>query len=252
MSNDRNFDDLLGKFKRNIYSTLKGKIRLAVLQRDLAFLHQQRGLDVLDAGGGLGHMSRWFAKAGNRVMLTDISQEMLEYAGGQAQQLGLEHYTVMRLPLQSLAELDKQYDLVMNHAVLEWVEQQEQCLAQLVDRVAPGGYLSLMVFNYHGLLFHNLSAGNLVHVAKGMQTRKKKLVPQKPLQQTQVEGWLAELGMQPVSVSGVRVFHDYIRDQREQLSDQQIIEMELQQSREAALIPVSRYLHLLYQKPALK
>ena len=39
MSKDRNFDDLIGKFKRNIYATLKGQIRLAVLKRDLQFLH---------------------------------------------------------------------------------------------------------------------------------------------------------------------------------------------------------------------
>lgn len=251
MSTDRNFDDLLSKFKRNIYSTLKGQIRLAVLQRDLAFLASGQPLSVLDAGGGLGNLSRWFAQSGHRVLLTDISDEMLCYAQDKAKQQALADFSTLKLPLQSLSELNTHYDLVINHAVLEWVTEQEYCLQQLVDRVAPGGYLSLMVFNHHGLLFHNLTAGNLVHVANGMKTRKKKLVPSHPLAQEQVEQWLTRMGMQPVLVSGVRVFNDYIRDQRDQLTDQQIIDMELKQSREKALIPVSRYLHLLYQKPTL-
>ena len=33
-SQDRNFDDLAGRFKKNIYGGLKGAVRLAVLQRD--------------------------------------------------------------------------------------------------------------------------------------------------------------------------------------------------------------------------
>jgi len=252
MIKDRNFDDLLGKFKRNIYATLKGRIRLAVLQRDLADLHAQPAMQVLDAGGGMGQMASWFASAGHQVLLTDISDEMLAYAEQLSAQQPEQLLTTEKLALQQLEQLPQRYDLVLCHAVLEWVEEQQACVQQLVERVKPGGYLSLMVFNYHGLLFHNLTAGNLVHVANGMKVRKKKLVPNKPLQLEQVEQWLAEMGMQPVSLSGVRVFNDYIRDQRDQLSDQQIIDMELVQSQQPALIPVSRYLHLLYQKPALQ
>ena len=32
---DRNFDNLAGRFSQNIYNTTKGKIRQAVLMRDL-------------------------------------------------------------------------------------------------------------------------------------------------------------------------------------------------------------------------
>ena len=59
---DRNFDDLAKRFKKNIYGGLKGDIRLAVLERDCAaYLHiapfniSAECWTILDAGGGQGH-----------------------------------------------------------------------------------------------------------------------------------------------------------------------------------------------------
>ena len=60
---DRNFDDLAKRFKKNIYGGLKGDIRLSVLERDFCeqFPYVPFGastpgqpLRVLDAGGGQG------------------------------------------------------------------------------------------------------------------------------------------------------------------------------------------------------
>ena len=197
----------------------------------------------------MGQMANWFAEADHNVLLTDISDEMLSHVRSIESDRGKTRIQTAALPLQSLDSLDTDFDLVMCHAVLEWVTEQQLCVEQLVNRVKPGGYLSLMVFNYHGLLLHNLTAGNLDHVAKGMRTRKKKLVPKQPLKLKEVEAWLTECAMQPIALSGVRVFNDYIRDQLDQLTDQQIIDMELVQSKESELIPVSRYLHLVYRKP---
>ena len=52
---DKNFDDLSSRFKKNIYSTAKGKIRLNILWRDLTEIIPQiehGGLSILDAGAG--------------------------------------------------------------------------------------------------------------------------------------------------------------------------------------------------------
>ena len=50
--NDRNFDDLIEKFSRKVYTGLKGDIRLAVIRRDLLAilpdLDTSKRLRVLD------------------------------------------------------------------------------------------------------------------------------------------------------------------------------------------------------------
>ncbi|MDX8384000.1 MAG: hypothetical protein R8M45_07960, partial [Ghiorsea sp.] len=62
---DTNFDDLANHFKKRIYGSRKGAIRLAVLQRDLQEnipeLAENR-LKVLDIGAGMAQMSIGLAK----------------------------------------------------------------------------------------------------------------------------------------------------------------------------------------------
>src|SRR5690606_14560841 len=83
MSRDQSFEGITHKFTRNIYATNKGRLRLAVLERDLApWLNQanQPPLRVLDVGGGMGQVSMLFARAGCQVTHTDISAEIVEQA----------------------------------------------------------------------------------------------------------------------------------------------------------------------------
>lgn len=46
------FDRIGAHFLKNIYATAKGRIRLAVLQRDLAPLLSENPIEILDIGGG--------------------------------------------------------------------------------------------------------------------------------------------------------------------------------------------------------
>ena len=81
---DRNFDDLAVQFSQRIYSGTKGRIRLALLQRDLEEVLGReltdRSLRVLDAGGGEGQFARWLAAKGHQVTLCDLSSVMLANA----------------------------------------------------------------------------------------------------------------------------------------------------------------------------
>ena len=78
---DKNFDNRASTFKNNIYGTGKGKIREAVLMRDLEELTVGRDkLRILDIGGGQGQIALQLAKKGHEVTLTDISEEMLTIA----------------------------------------------------------------------------------------------------------------------------------------------------------------------------
>jgi S-adenosylmethionine-dependent methyltransferase len=81
---DRNFDDLVHKFRTHIYGSPKGTIRLAVLQRDIDLalegVSKNIPLNILDAGAGAGTFSSRFAQQGHRVTLCDISANMLDLA----------------------------------------------------------------------------------------------------------------------------------------------------------------------------
>ncbi len=73
-----------------------------------------------------------------------------------------------------------------------------------------------MFYNANGLLMHNMVAGNFDYVQLGMPKEKRTLSPDYPREPQQVYHWLEEIGWQIVSKTGVRVFHDYLREKRQQ------------------------------------
>lgn len=66
----------------------------------------------------------------------------------------------------------KPVDLILFHAVLEWVAEPQEMLRALWSVLRPGGALSLMFYNANGLLMHNMVAGNFDYVQIGMPKRK--------------------------------------------------------------------------------
>ena len=99
--------------------------------------------------------------------------------------------------------------------MLEWLAEPRQALATLSRLLAPGGQLSLMVFNRDALRFSNVVKGNL---QKALDDRlagtgqRQRLTPISPLTHGQLSGWFAEAGLVVEHVAGIRVFHDYLRE----------------------------------------
>nr|WP_255522912.1 methyltransferase domain-containing protein [Neiella litorisoli] len=216
----------------------------------MAELRNGAPLRILDIGAGMGQMALWFAEAGHQVTLCDISADMLAEAKINArerqleQQLEFIHSDLFALPPTA------PFDLILCHAVIEWVEQQAAFVAKLGEFLKPQGHLSLMAYNAKSKLFHNLVAGNFDHVASGMKRRsRQRLSPQWPvdlqaLQQTLVDNEFCQLKR-----SGVRVFSDYVRD-REQAAanEQQLIELELSYADDQELCAIARYVHYVCQR----
>lgn len=253
---DRNFDDLAHRFRNRIYGGLKGEIRLAVLNRDLApFLAEAKGpLRVLDAGGGQGQFALDLAEAGHQVTIADISTAMLEQAREHARERGLEgRVGLLSCPLQELPGRATcgDLDLVLCHAVLEWLAEPHSAVAVLRQLLRPGGYLSLTFYNRRALEFRLLQRGSFRQLDRNIDSgywggHPGSLTPQNPLKLEWVEDWLALHGFQVVSHSGIRCFHDYMMPSiREKLPAAAIVEKELEYSRVDPYRELARYVHLL-------
>lgn len=250
-SNDRNFDDMSNKFTKNIYGTTKGKIREVIVWQDiemiLAKYPQGQKLTILDAGGGQGQIACKLAKLGHDVTLCDISQQMLDIAKTTAEQQHLT-LTYINMPIQQLsADRQQNFDLVICHAVLEWVSEPQILLSSLKTLLKSNGTLSLMFYNYHGLLFRTVTLGNFGYVQAGLSKRKKKtLSPDHPRVPNDVYQWLSELNFDVIQKTGIRVFHDYLIDkQKQQTRFDELLELEKQFCRQEPYISLARYIHVI-------
>ncbi|OOQ69900.1 tRNA uridine 5-oxyacetic acid(34) methyltransferase CmoM [Vibrio parahaemolyticus] len=258
MTEDRNFDDIAHKFAKNIYGSDKGEIRQIIVWEDfLQILSEldasQQPLEVLDAGGGLAQMSQKLAKLGHRVALCDLSSEMLQLAKQDIEKNGLlEQYRLIHSPVQSITEhMEERVDLVMFHAVMEWLVDPKTALETVLEQVKPGGIASVMFYNHHGLVYKNVVCGNIPHILDGMPHRKRfKLQPQKGLKPEDVYHWIEEAGFSICGKSGIRSFSDYIGNMQ-YMGDyefEDVLALEKQLCRQEPYLSLGRYIHVWAKK----
>ncbi|MDR9436173.1 MAG: methyltransferase [Thiohalophilus sp.] len=255
-SEDRNFDLLHQRFKKNIYASLKGRLRLEVLWRDVQQHIPQLGEGhpwrILDAGCGMGHFSRRLAGQGHELLLCDISQQQLAAAEVTLNQPGsMARYIFRHMPFQELAEGETEpFDLVLCHAVLEWLADPRQGVAALQQLVRPGGWLSLLFFNRHGLEYRHLLNGNFKKLRTGdLAGEGKYLTPDNPLEPSEVRYWLEAAGLQVVASSGVRTFVDFMhRPTRDKMAFEELLEMELHYSTLEPYRSLARYIHIIARR----
>lgn len=258
VSQDINFDHLADLLKRRVSSGSKGRLRLALLKRDLSdVLPQLFGgpskLKILDAGAGEGEFAIELAKAGHHVFLCDHSEIMLTRAQQRASDAGVLHNThFYHGAIQSLPESHLgHYDLVLCHAVLEWMVEPRSVLAQIAGFIKPGGHLSLMFYNAHSTIFRSLIRGYLDKAKTGrFEGNGQGLTPINPLPPEDVKQWCQQYSLDVILETGVRVFHDYMhKDVRERRNESDVLELELKYSRMEPFRAMGRYYHLLCGAP---
>jgi S-adenosylmethionine-dependent methyltransferase len=249
---DRNFDRLIHRFDRIVYDSNKGNWRLRLLKEDLQFLYESPApLDVWDAGCGFGQISLWLARQRHRLVLCDVSKQMLARAKGQFQDSGLSaefhHVSAQMLALEL-----PPFDLVLFHAVLEWLAEPLLTLAIVAAKVKPGGYLSLMFYNRNAVVFKNALRGGWrmqqllddSYMGKG-----NRLTPPNPQYPGEVIAHLEQLGFVVVQHTGIRVFHDYLPDDNlpsEEIS--QLFDLEARYCRMPTFRDMGRYIHVLAKR----
>lgn len=255
---DKIFDGLAEKFRKNVYGTNKGWLRQELLSRDLQqipFIAKSESAEVLDIGGGLGQMSDWFARQGHKVTFTEPADDMRSDAQSLFQQQS-DQYTYpvksFNYRLQELSEHLPPARLVVCHAVLEWLHQPMDALPIIAGQMQKAGWLSLMFFNEDGLRFSNIVKGNYDKALRdtldgtGQRLRLTPISPQKPEQV--IEG-LKQQGLEIVSVAGIRVFTDYLRDKHPSDSDlEKLLELEWRYCHQEPYWRMGRYIHVLAKK----
>ncbi|VUD59611.1 tRNA 5-carboxymethoxyuridine methyltransferase [Thalassocella blandensis] len=248
---DRNFDDLARRLHRNVYGGLKGQIRLSILQRDLA-PYLQSPLTILDAGGGQGQFSLPLAQAGHTLTLCDISQEMLNLAEQNRQQHSIQNVQLVHSALQDIHQhTETQFDLVLCHAVLEWLAEPHLALEHLLKLLKSNGILSLMFYNTNSIILKNALRTNYQKILDDdYHGYRGSLTPINPLQSEQVLSWCNEAELEILCHSGVRVFYDYRMDPATRdLEREKLLQAELKFSQIEPFRSLGRYIHILARKP---
>lgn len=256
MNRDRSFNDLADKFEKKVYGGLKGRIRLAILQRDLdATLPGiwQEGavpLRVLDIGGGLGQLSIELAKLGHTVVINDISPNMLAKARARASDIGVEtKIDWLCSPYQYLPEQLKaeKFDLVLCHALMEWLAEPSKLIARITQLLTAGGYLSLTFYNRCALIYRNLLRGNFRLLdSDQLYGASGSLTPSHPQTPEMVAGLIENAALRIVARSGIRVFNDYVQMPRGgNENTDEILRMELRYSMQEPYLWLGRYIHFI-------
>lgn len=260
ITTDKIFDGLAEKFRNNVYGTNKGWLRQQILSQDLQcipFVAHQQCCQVLDVGGGLGQMADWFARQGHQVIFTEPAADMRAEAINlftAQQDRYAESIQVHDYRLQQLEAHLSPANIVVCHAVLEWLHEPQAALPILANMMQPEGWLSLMFFNEHGLRFSNIVKGNYDKALRdtldgtGQRLRLTPISPQDP--ETVLSGLKAQ-GLDIVSVAGIRIFNDYLRDKSPSDDDLEKVQaLEWRYCHQEPYWRLGRYIHVIARKPS--
>ena len=257
---DRSFDAIADHFEKKVYGGLKGEIRLAVLRRDIfdyvdkASQTLGRPLRILDVGAGLAQIAIELAAQGHQLVINDISTNMLDKAKVNAEHAqALDNIRWYVCPYQQLddhfsADKIEAFDLILCHALLEWLAEPAAVMDFFNRHLSATGALSLCFYNPASFDYRNLIMGNfnLLDNTDYKADNKKSLTPNHPVAKQEVESWLENHHYQVIVSSGLRVFHDYAPLKRGGHNDPDaVIRMELRYSQQEPYKWLGRYLHIL-------
>ncbi|MFC1402115.1 MULTISPECIES: bifunctional 2-polyprenyl-6-hydroxyphenol methylase/3-demethylubiquinol 3-O-methyltransferase UbiG [Streptacidiphilus] len=149
---DDTWAGLADLFVDEAYASVKGRVRTYVMHQQLLEHLPPPPATVLDVGGGAGHQSFPLAQAGYQVTLLDPSPAMLDKARQRLQRLPDEargRVTLLQGDGENAAEAlhGRQFDAVLCHGVLGYLDRPEPMVDQLCRCAADGGLVSIMTGN---------------------------------------------------------------------------------------------------------
>lgn len=248
------FASRVAKLEKNVYETVKGRIRLSLLEQDLLDFcpsFSEGGMQILDVGGGSGRFARICAGRGHRVLLCDSSSDMLRRAEDGMTGFAAAGLIEPRLVdfLSTRCTFSRKFDLVAVHGSAEWMDDPGAAVKKACALVRPGGYLSLLVFNLDRLVFKRGINGLLLQEKN--VSRKNTLTPPGAQSPAELRQLLDDLSGRILLQSGIRIFHKFFREgvDEKALTPEQWLQQERLYYRKEPFSALGEHTHLIWQAP---
>lgn len=174
-------------------------------------------LRVLDAGGGNGVDSLALARMNHQVELVDLSRQMLDDARANAALAGVtDRIDTHAIDIHGLDKVfdSDQFDIVLCHNVIQFVDEIRPLLETLIRVLKPGGFLSLITINQLSLPYQAAFVDQDLDKACALldQTSEHNSIfdiDVREYRSDEVGGWLEELGLEIETCYGIRCLYDY-------------------------------------------
>lgn len=240
----------------DLYETLRGVVRLTLMEWQLLEHLGEPPAKVCDVGGGAGHNSIPLARRGYEVTILDPSEEMLQKA---RQSLDEEDDAVLgRVDLINGTGEDaprilgkEAFDAVLCHGVLIYLENPDPLIEALSSIARPGATISILTKNAEALAMRPALEGNyreaLALFDSDRETNRLGIetgtdtVPE-------LSARLKRYGIELERWYGVRVFTDHLDDRPPGADLSDVLEAEWEAGRRDPYRRVARLIHLVGRK----
>lgn len=162
-------------------------------------------LKILDFGSGLGVTSDYYAKW-HDVTAVEPNREMI------ASSLKESAYIQIVGGIEKVAEMESNtFDIIFCHNVLEYIEEKEPIVAELIRVLKPCGKLSIIKHNRLGRVFASAVFGNdpkraLALLERGTNEKSNYLGTQYLYENDEVNGWVQRYNCEIKQILGMRAF----------------------------------------------
>lgn len=239
-----------------LYETLRGVARLELMQRQLSEHLEDSPARICDVGGGAGHNSIPLARQGYEVKILDPSEEMLQKA---RQMLAAEDEAVRgRVELVGGVGEDaprifgrEDFDVVLCHGVLIYLENPDPLIGALSSVVRPGGVVSILTKNAAALAMRPALEGNYKEALALFDSDRETNRLGIDTSTDTIPGLSAKLEKHGIELEqwyGVRVFTDHLDDRPLGPDLPAVLEAEWEAGRRDPYRQVARLVHLVGRK----